>query len=65
MKLSKKQKSMVKQSIGKGTDFPKMTSDPYVNHRADMLVCGCPPWEELSKEEQQQYKEEAMVFQST
>jgi len=58
MKLTKKQEKLVKEVIGDGTDFPKFTNDPYVNHRVDMLVCDCPPWEELSKEEQDLYFEE-------
>lgn len=58
MELSEKQKQLVQWAIGDGTDFPRFTPDPYVNHRVDMIVCDYPPWEELTKEEQDLYFEE-------
>jgi len=58
MELSQEQRQMVREAIGDGSDFPKFTRDPLVNHKADMIVCDVPPWEELSKEEQNLYYEE-------
>jgi len=58
MRLSKEQEQMVREAIGDGNDFPRFTEDPLVNHRVDMIVCGCPSWEELSDEERQLYFDE-------
>ena len=51
MKLSRKQKQMVKDAIGNGKNFPKFTSDARVNHRVDMIICDELPWEKLTKED--------------
>ena len=56
--LTKEQKQMVKEAIGDGSDFPKFTSDPLVNHGVDVIVCGVDPWVELTDEERQLYYDE-------
>lgn len=58
MKLTPKQEQMVLDAIGDGTNWPKFTTDPYVNHAIDMLILDEPEWEDLTKEEQNTYFEE-------
>lgn len=72
--LSDKQKQMVIDAIGDGSDWPGATADPLVNHRVDQLVMKqafpddpnewIPAWDQLSKEEQEMYREEAKLNRS-
>jgi len=60
MPLSKNQLKKAKEAIGDGSDWPKITSDPMVNHKVDQLVSDktLPDWENLPEETKQQYEEE-------
>lgn len=60
--LTSKQKDKVREALGDGSDFPKMTKDPRVNHFVDLLVADALPWEALFEEERELYEEEAKLF---
>ena len=60
--LTENQKKTVLEAIGDGTDWPKFTNDPEVNCAVDVAVCDMKPWDELSKEEKETYKEEVKLL---
>jgi hypothetical protein len=64
MPLTNEQHEAVSKAIGNGKDWPLATGDPMVNHRIDQLVSDpdLPDWDELSKEEQADYIEEAAQY---
>jgi hypothetical protein len=58
MELTKEQQELLSDALVDGSDFPKFTRDPIVNHHVDMIVCGEPAWEELTEEDRQAYHDE-------
>lgn len=62
--LTENQKKMVIEAIGDGSDWPKMTDDPQVNHAVDVVVCDAKSWEQLTVEEKVHYIVEARTFNS-
>ena len=61
--LNESKKEMVIRAIGDGSDWPKITGDPRVNHAVDVEVCGVgQPWEELGDKTRKAYIEEAKAF---
>lgn len=63
--LTPEQEQRVKDAIGDGTDWPKATGDPQVNHRVDQLVSDptLPDWELLLDEQRDLYEEEAIEYE--
>ena len=63
MSLSKSQLKMVKEAIGDGSDWPKITDDPMVNHKVDQLVSNpeLSDWTALTTEEKELYKDDTKL----
>lgn len=62
MELTSEQKELLADALGDGSDFPKFTRDPLVNHQVDVIVCGEPPWEDLTEEEREAYYDEVKAI---
>lgn len=59
--MTEAQLRLVERALGDGSDWPKATIDPQVNHRVDQLVMDgeIPDWSNLSASERETYIEEA------
>ena len=63
--LTEEQERMVVEAIGDGSDWPKFTADPQVNHAVDMKVCGEEPWDQMTEEIKKLYREAADRYKNT
>ena len=55
---------MVRRAIGNGSDWPRITLDPKVNHKVDQLISNpeLPDWENLTENERDLYLKEVEIL---